>query len=58
MMMSNYILFLDLVSKINELNEKLNEFTGKYMDNALVGAVVVVVILVVAFAGVNTLNKH
>lgn len=57
-MMSNYILFLDLVSKINELNEKLNEFTGKYMDNALVGAVVVVVILVVAFAGVNTLNKH
>lgn len=58
MMMNNYILFLDLVSKINELNEKLNEFTGKYMDNALVGAVVVVVILVVAFAGVNTLNKH
>ena len=57
-MMSNYILFLDLVSKINELNEKLNEFTGKYMDNALVGAVVVVVILVVAFAGVKTLNKH
>ncbi len=57
MMMSNYVLFLDLVSKINELNEKLNEFTGKYMDNALVGAVVVVVILVVAYAGVNTLNK-
>ena len=58
MMMNNYILFLDLISKINELNEKLNEFTGKHMDNALVGAVVVVVILVVAFAGVNTLNKH
>lgn len=57
-MMNNYILFLDLVSKINELNEKLNEFTGKYMDNALVGAVVVVVILAVAYAGVNTLNKR
>ena len=57
MMISNYILFLDLISKINELNEKLNEFTGKYMDNALVGAVVVVVILAVAYAGINALNK-
>ena len=57
-MMNNYILLLDLISKINEVNEKLNEFTGKHMDNAIVGAVVVVVILVVAFAGVNTLNKH
>lgn len=57
-MMNNYILFLDLVAKINEINEKLNEFTGKYMDNALVGAAVVIGILVVAYAGVNTLNKH
>lgn len=57
MMISNYVLFLDLITKINELNEKLNEFTGKYMDNALVGAVVVVVILAVAYAGINTLNK-
>ncbi|MBQ7790576.1 MAG: hypothetical protein IJ399_04860 [Bacilli bacterium] len=57
MMISNYILFLDLISKINEINEKLNEFTGKYMDNALVGAAVVIVILVVAYSGVNTLNK-
>lgn len=56
-MISNYILFLDLVTKINELNEKLNDFTAKYMDNALVGAAVVIVILVVACAGVNTLNK-
>lgn len=56
-MISNYILFLDLISKINEINEKLNEFTGKYMDNALVGAAVVIVILVVAYSGVNTLNK-
>ena len=57
MMISNYVLFLDLITKINELNEKFNEFTGKYMDNALVGAVVVVVILAVAYAGMNTLNK-
>lgn len=57
MMISNYVLFLDLITKINELNEKLNEFTGKYMDNALVGAVVVVVILAVAYAGINALNK-
>ena len=53
----NYILFLDLISKINELNEKLNAFTSKYMDNAIVGALVVGVILVIAFAGVNSLNK-
>lgn len=57
MMISNYVLFLDLITKINEINEKLNEFTGKYMDNALVGAVVVVVILAVAYAGINALNK-
>ena len=57
MMISNFVLFLDLITKINELNEKLNEFTGKYMDNALVGAVVVVVILAVAYAGINALNK-
>lgn len=56
-MISNYVLFLDLVTKINELNEKLNDFTAKYMDNALVGAVVVVVILAVAYAGINALNK-
>ena len=57
MKINNYILFLDLVSKINELNEKLNKFTEKYMDNALVGAIVVILILVVAFAGVKSLNK-
>lgn len=57
-MMNNYVLFLDIVSKINEINEKLNSFTGKYMDNALVGAIVVVGILAVAYAGVNTLNKR
>ena len=57
MMISNYVLFLDLITKINELNEKLNEFTGKYRDNVLVGAVAVVVILAVAYAGINALNK-
>jgi chromate transport protein ChrA len=45
---NKYILFLDLVSTINELNEKLNSFTEKYMDNAVVGAAVVVIILIVA----------
>ena len=44
-------------AKTSELNEKLNDFTAKYMDNAIVGAVVVVVILAVAYAGINTLNK-
>ena len=53
----NYILLLDFITKLNELNEKLNEFTAKYMDNAIVGAAVVVGILIVAFAGVNALNK-
>ncbi len=56
-MISNYILFLDLVSKINELNEKLNEFTGKYMDNAIIGSAVVIIILLVAYSGINALNK-
>ena len=56
-MSNEYILFLDLVSKINEINEKLNSFTEKYMDNAVVGAAVVVVILIVAISCVNSLNK-
>lgn len=57
MKITNYILFLDLITKINEINEKLNSFTEKYMDNAVVGAAVIIVILVIAFAGVNSLNK-
>ena len=57
MIARNYVYFLDLASKISELNEKLNDFTEKYMDNALVGAAVVIVILVVACAGMNSLNK-
>lgn len=56
-MLNNYALILDLVSKIEEWNIKINNFTGRYMDNPIAGAAVIIVILVVAYSGINTLNK-
>lgn len=48
---------LGIMDKINEWNEKLNNFAGKHMDNVWVGAACMGIILLVAFWGVNTLNK-
>lgn len=52
-----YPLILEIMDKLEEWNKKLNAFTGEHMDNALVGAVVVGVLLLIGCWGINELNK-
>lgn len=49
--------FLSIVDRLNELNEKLNDFLGNKMDNVVVGVVILGVIIIIAFFGINELNK-
>lgn len=42
---------------LEEWNKKLNAFTGEHMDNALVGALIVIGLLVIGCWGINELNK-
>ncbi len=51
------LLLLNLVDKIEEWNEKLNAFASEHMDNVLIGSLIVGVLIFVAFAGINSLNK-
>ena len=53
-----YPLVLGLMDTINDLNEKLNDFTSSHMDNAFVGAAIVGIIFIVSAWGINTLNKR
>lgn len=54
----NYLpLLLGFMDKIEEWNDKLNTYAGNHMDNVLIGCLIIGVLLVCAFAGINTLNK-
>ena len=55
--MNNYLNIISLKSKLNELNEKINELFGSKLDNVLVGTLVLGIILVVTFWGIGELNK-
>ena len=56
--MSNYyVQVLGIADKINELNDKLNNFSTENMDNIWVGVAIMGVLLVLAVWGINTLNK-
>lgn len=52
-----YPLILGIMDTLEEWNKKLNSFTGEHMDNAIVGAVVVIVLLAIGCWGINELNK-
>lgn len=52
-----YPLILGIMDTIEEWNKKLNSFTGEYMDNAIVGGIVVIVLLIIGCWGINELNK-
>lgn len=56
-MYNYYPLILDFMDKIEEWNEKLNAFAGEHMDNVLVGALIVGVLIFIGFSGINALNK-
>lgn len=57
-MNQGYPLILGIMDTINDLNEKLNKFAGSRMDNVWVGTACIAVIMLVAFWGINTLNKR
>lgn len=56
-MLKIYPQILGFLDKIEEWNEKLNAFTAEHMDNALVGAIIVIVLMVIAVWGIGVLNK-
>jgi len=56
-MYSYLINILGLMDKIGELNEKLNAFAAEHLDNVFVGTAIIGFLILVAFGGVNTLNK-
>ena len=50
-------MILSIMDKLNELNDKINDLIGNKIDNVFVGAAILGVIILVAFWGINTLNK-
>ena len=57
LMINNYALILGLMDTLNDWNDKLNGFANDHMDNVAIGTVIVGVLIVIAFWGVQTLNK-
>lgn len=57
MMINNYALILGLMDTLHDWNDKLNGFASDHMDNVAIGTVIVGVLIVIAFWGVQTLNK-
>ena len=57
MMINNYALILGLMDTLNDWNDKLNGFASDHMDNVAIGTVIVGVLIVIDFWGVQTLNK-
>lgn len=55
--MNNYLYILSVTSTIDEWNEKLNNFFSTGNNNVVFGATIIVVMLVIAIWGINTLNK-
>ena len=51
-------MILSIMDKLNELNDKINDLIGNKIDNVFVGAAILGVIILVAFWGINTLNKN
>lgn len=56
-MIKYYPLILGIVDKLNDWNEKLNEFAANHLDNVFVGTIILGVIFAVTVLGINELNK-
>lgn len=56
--MINYYLFniLGIIEKIGELNDKLNAYAGEH-DSVLTGVIMLGILILIAFGGINALNK-
>lgn len=53
-----YPQILGIVDTLNDLNEKLDRWAGKHMDNVGVGTALLGVILLVSFWAIGALNKR
>lgn len=49
---------LGIIDKLNDLNDKLDEFAGKYLDNVGVGTIIFGALVLVAVWGIRELNKN
>ena len=49
---------LGIIDKLNDLNDKLNEFASEHLDNVGVGTLIFGALVLVAFWGIGTLNKR
>lgn len=55
--LSKILPVMGIIDKLNEWNEELNNFSAEHLDNVFVGTVIIGVLIVIAFWGVQTLNK-
>lgn len=49
---------LGIIDKLNDLNEKLDKFASKYLDNVGVGTIIFGALIAVAVFGIRELNKN
>ena len=49
MILNKYLSILGIIDTLNELNEKLNKFSAKHLDNVGIGTIIIIVLVVVAF---------
>ena len=58
MIISYYPYIIGIMEKLNELNEKLDQFSAKYLDNVWVGTAIIGVLLAVAYFAIGFFNKR
>mgnify|MGYP000001294993 FL=1 len=56
-MQNFYPLILGIMDTLNDWNDKLNALAADKLDNVWVGTLILGILIVVAFFGVQTLNK-
>lgn len=56
-MQNFYPLILGIMDTLNDWNDKLNALATDKLDNVWVGTLILGILIVVAFFGVQTLNK-
>ena len=56
-MQNFYPLILGIMDTLNDWNDKLNDIEADKIDNIWVGTIILGILIVVEFFGVQTLNK-
>ena len=53
----NLYMIVSLANTIEDLNEKLNNFTKKYVDNVISATLILIFLVILAYWGINYLSK-